>query len=250
MGDANWSDLDAIDAGRERIYGFLGALLTDPDAGEWGCATLPDEQEAAIQAADAVQAAWSMPGLDLRRLVIELCQPLGHLKAEYDRFFTRSRLNSHSPLEMDHQSEWRRRHPEAVVEELRREYEAAGCPARENLPARADHAARELGFMAWLIARSRFERKMAALGASTAEAVRSCDLAQRGFFGHHLAGWLPELAAQLRSYAGGGCMEELGRFLTAWITVERHHLGVQPPTVEATPPPARGRRRSPQRVSA
>lgn len=250
MGDAECLDPELIETGREQIYAFLGAILTNPDAGEWGRAMLPDAQRAAIQAADALRGAFPTPGLDLRGLVVELCQPLGRLKADYDRFFTRSRLKSHSPLEMDHKSEWRRRHPGPSVEELRREYEQAGCPDRGNLPTRADHAARELGFMAWLIARSRFERKMAALGASSAEAVRTCDLAQREFFGHHLAGWLPELAARLRDFAGGGCMEQLGRFLTAWITVERHHLGVAPLLAEATSPPARGRRRRPQRVSA
>jgi TorA maturation chaperone TorD len=254
MCDECRSDADVADARRERLYEFLAAVLAHPDAGTWGRATDPNEQALDVAAVDALRGDDASAGdLDLRALMVELCQPLNHLKADYDRFFVKSRRNSHSPLEMDHKTPWLRRRPERVVEELAREYDAAGAPEHDWEPSRPDHAARELGFMAWLIARSRFQRRMACLGAKDEEAVRGCDLAQREFFGHHLAGWLPELAAQLREFAGGGCLEQLGRFLAAWIIRERRYLDADPRFAGEIVPPEdgatdAGRRRSRREV--
>ena len=249
MCDACRSEADDLDARRERIYELLAALLTSPDAGEWGRATRPGEQARDVAAADALREEARRLGLgeeaddlDLRGLMVELCQPLGHLQAEYDRFFVRSRRTSHSPLELAHRSPWVRRHPERGVDELSRTYDEAGLPDREGDPSRPDHAARELGFMAWLIAQSRFGRRMACLGAADAEEALGCDLAQRDFFGHHLAGWLPELAARLRDHEGGGFPEQLGRFLAAWIILERRRLDAEPPRTTSKAAGARRRR--------
>lgn len=244
-------DADAMDAGRERIYGFLASVLSHPDAGMWGRATDPRAQREDVATVDAIRrasAAWEAESgdaaidadLDLRSLVVELCRPMASLKVDYDRFFVRSRRVSHSPLEMDHRGAWRKRRPEKALLDLRREYEAAGCPDREWMPTRDDHASRELGFMAWLIARSRIQRRLVCLGGAPAAVLRGCDLAQLHFFGHHLAGWLPDLAAALREFEGGGCLEELGRFLAAWINLERRYLEAESRFAE-TAPPARER---------
>ncbi|AMV38349.1 molecular chaperone [Planctomyces sp. SH-PL62] len=241
-------DADTFDTLRERIYDFLAAILTHPDLGTWGRVTNPSEQARDVAAVDVLRSAASPASgkpsepletddLDLRPLMVELCQPLGRLRADYDRFFVKSRRISHSALEMDHKSAWLRRRPDRSIDELSREYDAAGLPAREDSPSRCDHVARELGFMAWLIAQSRFQRRVACLGAGRGDEVRGCDLAQRDFFGHHLAGWLPELAAQLRDYEGGGCLEQLGRFLAAWIVLERRYLDAEPRFVGVTPSP-------------
>lgn len=238
-------DADTFDTLRERIYDFLAAILTHPDLGTWGRVTNPAEQARDVAAADVLRSAASPASgkssgplgaddLDLRTLMVELCQPLGRLRADYDRFFVKSRRISHSALEMDHKSAWLRRRPDRGIDELSREYAAAGLPAQENAPLRCDHVARELGFMAWLIAESRFQRRVACLGAGRGDEVRGCDLAQRDFFGHHLAGWLPELAAQLSDYEGGGCLERLGRFLAAWINLERRYLDAEPRFAGAT----------------
>jgi TorA maturation chaperone TorD len=233
-------DADALDAGRERIYGFLASVLSHPESGMWGRATDPAAQAGDIAAVDALRratAAWdaepAKAGLDLRFLVVELCRPLAGLKLDYDRFFVRSRRNSRSPLEMDHEGAWRKKRPGPGLARLRREYEAADCPEREWMPTRADHVSRELGFMAWLIARSRIQRRLVCLGGAPAAVLRGCDLAQLHFFGHHLAGWLPDLAAELREFEGGGCLEELGRFLAAWINLERRYLKAESRFAEA-----------------
>ena len=86
-----------VEEARGRIYAFLGALFSHPDTGKWGRVLNADEQRLAIATADALRAracgmkylvlADELPGseLDLRFLVVELCQPLEHLKAEYER---------------------------------------------------------------------------------------------------------------------------------------------------------------------
>lgn len=255
-------DADAVDAGRERIYGFLATVLSHPDSGMWGRATDPHAQLEDMATVDALRRAGAAWGdgpdaeatgdadLDLRSLVLEVCRPLASLKVDYDRFFVRSRLNSHSPLEMDHKGAWRKKRPEPALEELRREYEAAGCPEREWMPTRADHVSRELGFMAWLIGRSRIQRRLVCLGGAPAGVLRGCDLAQLHFFGHHLAGWLPDLAAELQEFEGGGCLEELGRFLAAWINLERRYLKAESRFAEPAPPPRGTPKSRPQAVLA
>src|SRR6516165_5612562 len=86
-----------IEESRERVYGILEAVLSHPDEGKWGRVTTGREQRLAIATADAVRAfaaaadypllPGELPGdeLDLRFLMVDLCQPLEHLKAEYER---------------------------------------------------------------------------------------------------------------------------------------------------------------------
>ena len=78
-----------LEDARGRIYAFLAALFSHPDTGKWGRVLNADEQRLAIATADALRAracgmkyrvlADELPGreLDLRFLVVELCQPLG-----------------------------------------------------------------------------------------------------------------------------------------------------------------------------
>ena len=252
------SDADVVNASRESVYELLTALLSHPDAGAWGRATDAVHQRHDVAAVDGlrrVAASWggdavSLPALDLRPLTVELCQPLGHIRADYDRFFVNCRLKSHSPLEMDHRGAWRRRRPERALDELRREYEAADCPDRVGRAGRADHASRELEFMGWLVARSRIERRLVCLGAAPASGLQRCDLAQRHFFEDHLAGWLPDLAAELQEFEGGGCLEELGRFLAAWIHLERRYLEAESRFAETISSPRPAAKARPQAVPA
>ena len=72
---------------------LLGALFSHPDTGKWGRVLNAHEQQRAIATADSVTSLLARHGLsdparricaarlDLRSLVVELCQPLDHLKA-------------------------------------------------------------------------------------------------------------------------------------------------------------------------
>ena len=92
--------------------------VSHPDMGKWGRVLNADEQRLAIATADALRAracgmnylvlADELPGseLDLRFLVVELCQPLEHLKAEYERVLcVRQPRPGCSPFALDHQKE-------------------------------------------------------------------------------------------------------------------------------------------------
>ena len=100
---------------RERIYGILETLLSHPDEGKWGRVLSGQEQRLAIATADSIRDTASlaeyplMPGelscdeLDLRFLMVELCQPLEHLKGEYERVLcTRRPVPGCSPFALDH----------------------------------------------------------------------------------------------------------------------------------------------------
>jgi len=226
---------------RGRIYAFLGALFSHPDTGKWGRVLNADEQRLAIATADALRA-WACgikypvladelpPGeLDLRFLVVELCQPLEHLKAEYERVLcVKKPRRGCSPFALDHQKEVTGFLLAESLADLAGVYRAFGFAQGDKLPLRTDHIAYELEFMNWLISQRRLASRMALVDRQAAELATRCDLAQRSFFGDHLAGWAGPLSAGLQKYTSGGYFEPLGRFLAAWIPLERHVLNAGP----------------------
>jgi TorA maturation chaperone TorD len=242
----NGTDLGAevgwIEEARERIYGFLAALFTHPDEGVWGRVLGAGAQKLAITTADALRdLAGRTPypilddelpctELDLRFLVLDLCQPLEHLKGEYERVFCGDRpRRACSPYELDHR-------PEGDEDEYRTDflaelallYRSFGFRVDDHLPLRPDHIRFELEFMRWLLAQRRLAGRLAHVEAAAAVQVARYDLAERQFFSDHLSDWVPAFAARLRKYTGGGYCEPLGRFLAAWIPLERSWLGGEP----------------------
>lgn len=234
-----------VEEARGRIYAFLGALFSHPDTGKWGRVLNADEQRLAIATADALRAracgmkylvlADELPGseLDLRFLVVELCQPLEHLKAEYERVLcVRRPRPGCSPFALDHQKEITGFLLAESLANLAGVYRAFGFAQGNKLPLRTDHIAYELEFMSWLISQRRLVSRMALFDRQAAEQATRCDLAQRSFFSDHLAGWAGPLSAGLQKYTGGGYFEPLGRFLAAWIPLERYFLNAEPPCEE------------------
>ena len=234
-------DTSALEDHRERVYGFLAALFSHPDEGKWGRVLGGSAQRLAIATADALRIAASgmdyevrdgeLPSdeLDLRFLVVELCQPLEHLKAEYERVLSVGQPRPGcSPFALDYQQDQPRgfRLAESLADLLGM-YRAFGFLDGNKPPHRPDHIAYELEFMNWLIGQRRLARRMATADRRAGDQAERCDLAQRSFFSDHLAGWFGPLAASLRSCTSGGYFEPLGRFLAAWIPLERHHLGVE-----------------------
>ncbi len=234
-----------VEEARGRIYAFLGALFSHPDQGKWGRVLNADEQRLAIATADALRAracgmkylvlADELPDseLDLRFLVVELCQPLEHLKAEYERVLCVRRPGPGcSPFALDHQKEITGFLLAESLANLAGFYRAFGFAQGNKLPLRTDHIAYELEFMSWLISQRRLVSRMALVDRQAAEQAARCDLAQRSFFSDYLAGWAGPLSAGLQKYTGGGYFEPLGRFLAAWIPLERHFLNAEPPCEE------------------
>jgi TorA maturation chaperone TorD len=240
MGDLLWRRgvASIVDQSREQIYGFLAALLSHPDEGKWGRVLNPLAQRSIIAVVDRLRIAageFDYPirenelppeNLDVRSLVLDLCQPLEHLKGEYERVLCgRERPACCSPYELDHCSESH----ESPVEDLAGFaacYRAFGFLEGERLPARPDHIACELEFMYRLLCHRRLAECLARVDAEAARQAWRCDLAQRNFFGDHLAPWLGAFASSVRECPSGGYFEPLGRFLSAWLPLERYHLGL------------------------
>jgi TorA maturation chaperone TorD len=224
---------------RERIYGILEALLSHPDEGKWGRVVSGKEQRLAIEAADSLQnlacrAEYPLlPGelssdeLDLRFLMVELCQPLEHLKGEYERVLcTRRPRPGCSPFALDYHQVAEGIVPAEFLADLAGLYRSFGFREEPTLPGRPDHVAFEMGFMAFLIGQKRLVGRMVRLDPHGAEHFAGCDLAVRRFFSDHLSGWAVSFATGLRKNTGGGYFEPLGRFLAAWMPLERHYLGL------------------------
>jgi TorA maturation chaperone TorD len=231
-------EVGLVDECRERIYSFLAALFSHPDEGIWGRVLNAGAQRLAIATADALRTRASraeypvledeLPAdqLDLRFLVLELCQPLEHLKAEFERVFcVEGAPSSCSPHELDHLDEGAGEYQRAErLADLALLYRSFGFSVEDQLPVRPDHIRFELEFARWLLAQRRLASRLTCIDREAAMQVARCDLAQRNFFGDHLSRWVPSFAAGLRKYTGGGYFEPLGRFLAAWIPLERHVL--------------------------
>jgi TorA maturation chaperone TorD len=227
---------------QERIYGFLAALFSHPDEGMWGRVLAAGAQRVAIATADALRAAASrmeypLDGdelpcdeLDLRFLVLDLCQPLEHLKAEHERVFCGADCCPEcSPFELDHRE--LSGEGDGLTEflaDLALLYRAFGFSAGDHMPVRPDHIRFELEFTRWLLAQRRFAARLARVDADGAAQVARYDLARRKFFSDHLSGWASAFAAGLHKYTGGGYCEPLGRFLAAWVPLERYVLTREP----------------------
>ena len=235
------AEIGVVEEARGRIYAFLAALFSHPDTGKWGRVLNANEQRLAIATADALRPracamkypllADELPGseLDLRFLVVELCQPLEHLKLEYERVLcVRRPRPGCSPFELDYQKETTGFLLAEALANLAGVYRAFGFGHGNTLPLRTDHIAYELEFMSWLISQRRLVSRMALFDRQAGEQVARYDLAQRSFFGDHLAAWAGSLSAGLQKCTSGGYFEPLGRFLTAWIPLERHLLKVEP----------------------
>ncbi len=167
--------------------------------------------------------------LDLRCLVDELCQPLEHLKGEYERVLCARRPPPRcSPYELHHHRGGNGHSLAEYLADLALIYRSFGFCDGDKLPLRPDHIAFELGFMNWLLCQRRLAARMAPVDRAAEEYTARCDLAQRNFFSDHLSAWVASLAAGLQRHTGGGYFEPLGRFLEAWIVLERHHLDLRP----------------------
>jgi TorA maturation chaperone TorD len=164
--------------------------------------------------------------LDLRFLIIELCQPLEHLKAEYERMLCDGQSDAEcSPFELDYRDA-SEGYPQAeFCADLAGIYRAFAFTDNQKLPLRPDHIAYELEFMRWLISRRRLAIHMASLDQQASSEAARYDLAERAFFSDHLACWAQSFAGCLQTCTGGGYLEPLGRFLSALVPFERHYLG-------------------------
>ncbi len=227
------------DESRECIYGFLAASLSHPDQGNWGRVLNPQAQRCFAAAVDLMRStatALDYPlgdgelppeQLNVRLLVLELCQPLEHLKAEYERVLCDRRGAAYcSPFELDYREDG---HEADVVEDLASfatSYRAFDFFELERLPRRPDHIGCELDFMYRLLQNRRLASRLAPIDPHAARLARRCDLAQEHFFGDHLAPWVTSFAIGLEDCPGGGYLEAVGRFLAAWMPLERHRFGM------------------------
>ena len=103
-------------------------------------------------------------------------------------------------------------------------YRAFGLDRAEGARERVDHLSFEAEFMQIVIAREIFALDRA-LGADKLEVCRS---AQRRFFVEHLGWWLPAFGSSLEEHGATAFYRRVGRFVRAFVAVERAALGVPP----------------------
>jgi TorA maturation chaperone TorD len=108
-------------------------------------------------------------------------------------------------------------------------YRAFGLEPSHAWPARPDHVALELEFMAFVLLKKRLALVGEEGNPEKDEQASICEAAARSFFRDHLAWWLPSFATGLRRKEGHGFYAELGRVLAAFLPVERGRFDVPAP---------------------
>jgi TorA maturation chaperone TorD len=207
---------------RECIYRFLSTLVAGPDAGDWLKVSEPENQEVAIEA-----WRWLQPGGDhaaLSDLIRELQAPPQALRSHFDQVFGLLVPRECPPYETEYYPGQEPFGRSQLMADVAGFYRAFGIEPASAFPARPDHLALELEFMAFLL----MKRRMAApqSDAQADEQKSVCERALREFCRDHLAWWVPAFAQALRKKSVTGYLCALGDVLSAWIPAECRRLKI------------------------
>ena len=246
-------ELQALDpahnVARQYLYRFFALLVSDPRSRRWQDLTDARFADAATFAADLLRDDFSdrahalAPGempvssLDVRTVLSLLPASAAQALQGYQQIFGLMAPNrTCPPYETEycsHRDPYYRAHQMADVSGF---YRAFGLQPSRDVPERHDHAALELEFMSWIIAREQHARD----GGAEPNA-RICLEAQHKFLRDHLSWWMPTFAFALRREADGvGDADELASTpqsfygavaasLAAFISTERLLLHVAAP---------------------
>ena len=232
-------------AARQGLYRFTAICLLDPRAGAWS--DLYDQEShrlitaaAAIvreepSAAPADLARGEFPLLCLNPVEVFSALPPRYdaLNALYESTFGLLVSGGCPPYETEYiNSKFESRRSQTLAD-VAGFYAAFGLELSRAVPERPDHLARELEFMANLIALERMAFEEGAVGADERLAV--CRDAQRNFLSEHVCWWAPTFARLLTLQAPGTFYASVGKFLAALIAAERALLGVPSPTAPVQP---------------
>jgi TorA maturation chaperone TorD len=255
--DRSWGP---VDEARLQLYRCFSLCLSDPRSERWTHLQDPAFLDASAAAAaflcndPAAHQPTLAPGElrpdDLCELPVIgwLSASRDELAAEHDRVFGLVSSKECPPYETDYCPQTFSVYRSQQIADVAGFYRAFGLAPSRDMPERHDHAALELEFMAWLLAKERHARTPGGLRAPERAAV--CRDVQRSFFEQHLAWWLPAFALALRRKADGlphgadprseprSLLGALGCMLASFVAAERAVLGVPPPTELVGPRPA------------
>jgi TorA maturation chaperone TorD len=232
----------ATELARECVYRFLATAVSDPNRRDWPDGMTPANRSLAAGALELLRhdamasGAPAVPGesppeaLTLAPMLEELDRPIPAMQAEFDRVFGLTPARECPPYETDYFTGGEPFFISQQLADIAGFYRAFGLQLPASAPGRPDHLETELSFMAFLLMKQRI-----AHDNGDDELVTICQETQRSFFRDHLSWWVPAFASGLWHRAEYGFYAHLGRFLAAWVTVERRRLMVTPSRISLGP---------------
>jgi TorA maturation chaperone TorD len=220
----------------ETLYRFLAAALSDPRSDRWQLARDPVCQHLAIEVADWLRQQYverlillgfgevPVEELDLRPAIAALKERPIDVANDYLRIFGLVHCRECPPYETEFQPNEDTFFRSQQMADVAGFYRAFGLAPDPH--ERPDQICLELEFAAFLLLKKRdaenaLEREQAAI----------CQGARVSFFADHMSWWMPSFALALRTKAGDGFFEHIGRALAALLPIERHRLGIAAPRV-------------------
>ncbi len=242
---------------RQVVATALAAALSDPRTDRahvpaWLTADLLEPSWQIVRAAiDSLPAMALAPGernpreLDAVHLSAWLALPVGRREAVHQAIFGVLAPRDCPPFETEYLRSNDSAHRAQALADIAGFYRALGLAPPDLPPARHDHAALELEFLA-------FAYQLMTLAATAppedAEAIDRLRSLARSFFQDHVAWWMPAFGrclerrvASLTAADPPLPLEDLAafagvaRFLAGWIACERHWHGIAPPSDAARP---------------
>lgn len=225
-----------LDLACETLYRFLAACLADPRRDEFQLICDPSSVDLACSAAEVLRRTWeeSKQELSLGELPIEelslgsiirsISQPKQSLEDEYKSVFGLSGCRECPPYETEFQQVEDVFFRSQQMADIAGFYRAFGLGPSQVANERVDYLSLELEFEAFLLLKKRIARD--AVDSTAAEQTKICEAARQAFFRDHIVWWVPTFSVAMRTKAGSGFYEAVGRLLAAFIPIERARLGV------------------------
>jgi TorA maturation chaperone TorD len=229
---------------RRTCYRFAALTLTDPRAGTFNELADPATRALVTQAAEILReedAAVARPlalgerplaELDPSGVLARLPDSSEALNELYESNFGLLGGSKCPPYETEYVPSKFTFQRSNMLADIAGFYNAFGLQTSSSNPDRPDHAALECEFLAQLL-----QLQWQAGDAKQSAQAEICEQAIQRFLKEHAAWWLPAFAKLLASQDPGGLYEAAGRFLAAFIAVERALAGVAPPNHSVEPSP-------------
>lgn len=232
-----WEQTDeAVELAFETLYRFLSAALSDPRGPRWQLARDLLSQRLAIEAADLLRHDFGdrliplgfgeVPAeeLDLRLALSILEQRPIDVSNDFLNIFGLVHCRECPPYETEYHPNEDTFFRSQQMADVAGFYQAFGITNDPH--ERPDQLCLELEFAAFLLL-----KKREAETANQSEQAAICASAVKAFFTDHISWWMPSFALALRTKAGDGFYEIIGRTLAALLPIQRHRLGIAAPRV-------------------
>lgn len=233
-----------LDIAREILYRFLSIALENPRYGRAPELYDPANRRLVAEAASLLReehgaevelAMHELPAEDMAAegIFAKLDESPESLETRYSRLFGFIACKNCPPCETEYFQNGEVFFRAQQMADVAGFYRAFGIEPSRATPERPDHVALELGFLAFVLMKKRLARETGR--PDQWEIADRCDEIEKKFLTDHVVWWMPAFSRLLREKDPNGYFGALGRFLAAFLAIERCRAGIAIPRRRAEP---------------